>query len=134
MRVNRNMPGLPTRPEDVRADNRRRGRVRADLLKTNLGPAVEFSELGIRIRASRFASLTVGAETMLILEGPTGCLATLATVRWTKPDGLFKQLVGLEFLDKGSAFKARLRELAPLCMDLRVYTTDGSDDPLRAVR
>ncbi|MGQ0628466.1 MAG: PilZ domain-containing protein [Phycisphaerales bacterium] len=112
-------------------DKRRRGRVRADALLTDFGPAVEFSETGIRLRVSRFSRLHRGMETPLLLSCPEGALECRARVCWLRPDGLLHRLAGLQFLDDSPLFKLRLRALAASCMDVRTISAPLGDEPLR---
>ena len=121
MRITRNMSPIAGSTRARSDEKRNRGRVKADLLMTNLGEAVEFSETGIRVRTSRFVNLAEGQEIALVLKGPDGKVACAARVCWLRPDGLFKRLAGLQFLDESPEFRQRVRGLAHSCMDMRTF-------------
>jgi hypothetical protein len=126
MRFFRNMSPLPAE-QSSRANNRRKGRVRADTLQTNLGPAKDLSETGIRIAVDRSCKLQAGDRIMLQMRGPSHELASVGKVAWRRKVGWFKAEVGLEFLDNSETFRRALRELSASCMDLRTISHDCED-------
>jgi len=121
-------PEQPSRP-----NHRRKGRVRADTLMTNLGPARDLSETGIRIAVEAGCKLEAGDRIMLQMRGPSHELASVGKVAWRRKVGWFKSEIGLEFLDTSETFRRALREMSAACMDLRTFAAD-SEDLVRAAQ
>ncbi len=93
----------------TRADNRRaQGRLPQELLRSNLGPVLELSMGGIRVRCTRALKGEVDVE-LMELEEPVNMRAE---VMWTRRDGLRKYEVGLKFLDLPQDVAERLTEIS----------------------
>ena len=117
-------------PQARAEENRRRGRVRADLLETDLGTVLDFSETGLRIQTSMFTRLVPGTERDLMLRSPDGELRCGVEICWARRVRLH-QLVGVRFIDGSPEFKARFRALCMSCMDTRTFSAPMDDGDAR---
>ena len=80
----------------TKADNRRaQGRLPQELLRSNLGPVLDLSMGGMRVRCTRARKGDVDVE-LMELEEP---VKLRAEVMWTRRQGLRRYEVGLKFLD-----------------------------------
>jgi len=113
-------------------ENRRRGRVRSDLLETDLGTVLDFSETGLRLRASIFSRLIPGTTRDLALRSPDGEILCPVEICWARRERLH-QLVGVRFLDSSPEFKVRFRALCISCMDTRTLSAPIDDPEARQV-
>jgi hypothetical protein len=114
------VPASLLRPSN-HADPRRPGRVRAVLLNTNLGPALDLSDSGVRVEMTgRNAPLRADDRVSLVLDAPEARVPVPARVAWIRSTARGRTFVGLQFLDSSDAFKARVRGIACACMDMRL--------------
>ncbi len=124
MRFYKNMDPLPM-AKPAAPNKRRKGRIRADMLQTNIGAAVDLSETGVRIQSPRDIGLEPGTAVLLTLKVPSREISCPAKVCWKRKVGWFKTEMGLEFLDRSETFTRSLRELSSMCMDLRTISADA---------
>lgn len=113
--------------ESHKPDARRKGRVKAEMLESSLGQAVDLSETGIRLERRGSFKLTVGSTLLVALKGPQRSLTCPARVAWVRKVGWFKSQMGLQFLDDSETFRRSLRELSMSCMDMRTLSADSEE-------
>jgi c-di-GMP-binding flagellar brake protein YcgR len=95
------------------SDRRNRGRLSQEALETDLGPVLDLSGGGMRIHTRK--SLKQGQELVVtLLESK---LRLKARVAWIKKAGMFKQEIGLEFLEITEEIS---RALTRICTDHRM--------------
>ncbi|MGD9688870.1 MAG: PilZ domain-containing protein [Phycisphaerales bacterium] len=109
------------------SNKRKKGRVRAELLSTSLGRAVDLSETGARLERRGAYDLEPGATVLIALSSPQRQLSCPARVIWVRKTGWFTWQIGLEFLDQSETFRRSLRELSMACMDMRTLSADSEE-------
>ncbi len=93
----------------TQADNRRaQGRLPQELLRSNLGPVLDLSMGGMRVRCTRAPKGDVDVE-LMELEEP---VKLRAEVMWKQRQGLRRYEVGLKFLDVPPDVDKQLTEVA----------------------
>ena len=107
--VNRN----PLPPETtLETEQRRHGRLKAEILRCALGDVVDISGSGMRVNVRGLKGLRPGRKLHLRLKFDTINLRVRATVAWVRRTGMFQRLVGLEFQDVTPKLAEQLAELA----------------------
>ncbi len=94
-----------------RADSRRSGRLRASTLVTSMGPAVDISAGGVRVRCTG-SRPEVGEALLLRITGLDGTLEVGARVVWVRPAGRNGFDAGLAFVHPTPEQRAHIRALA----------------------
>lgn len=107
-------------------EKRRKGRIQAGVIQTDLGEVVDLSESGVRIKRRGAAELTAGATLMLTLRGPAQTVTCPCRVVWTRKSGWFHTELGLEFLDLSETFARSLRQLSMASIAMQSGTDEGA--------
>lgn len=113
-------------------NKRQKGRIRAEMLQTSLGQAIDLSESGVKLERKGSFKLAPGATILISLNTPQRNLTCPARVAWVRKVGWFRSQVGLQFLDESETFRRSLRELCAACMDMRTFSADSEDLARRA--
>jgi len=86
-------------PDGGPPEKRHRGRFARPPFHCSLGAVEDVSSTGMRLRIKKGQGIRVGQTIQITLDNePSAGLATVKVV-WVKKAGLFRQLVGLEFVD-----------------------------------
>ena len=90
-------------------ERRRDVRLRQESLQSNLGPVIDLSRSGVRVRCRRRLRGTVDL-TLFSRTGPH--LEVKARVVWSKRLGFRKHVAGLEFIDPSPTFAREVGDLS----------------------
>lgn len=79
------------------ANQRRHGRVRCELTRSNLGKVLDVSASGAKIRRRGRGGLAKGQKVLFVIEGLDGPIYVNSEVAWVKRRGLLAFEVGVRF-------------------------------------
>ncbi len=102
------VPQKLLRVPTVDSNRRAQGRLQQELLQSNLGPVLDLSMGGMRVRCGRAPRGKVDVELMGFVEP----LSLRAEVMWAQRQGLRKYEVGLKFVDVSPKVARQLTELS----------------------
>lgn len=115
-------------PPNSNANNRRSGRFHCELLGSSLGPVLDLSSTGARVRCAHPWGVSDQELLSIKLLGPDNGLLTLqARVVWIKKVGWLAREVGLQFESLTPSLQAAIQELARTFSTRRVMMSSGDD-------
>lgn len=98
-------------PEGFANNQRKHGRVRTQDIATSLGPVLDISASGMRVRCTTPVKLSEGQELAVTLAAPGGPLLVRVCIMWIKKRMLGAREAGVRFLDVTPSLRAALTEL-----------------------
>ncbi|MCX5662468.1 MAG: PilZ domain-containing protein [Planctomycetota bacterium] len=117
MRPPRNPSKLGPSEEPDRANLRRHGRIRCDMLTCGLGDVVDLSASGMRVTRTSLGANTLGEILDVRLQAPGLTMVVRAKVVHISKAGLLRRNLGLEFVDVTPEIARGLTEIVRVAMD-----------------
>lgn len=108
------------RAEKALPNKRRHGRLACEGLTCSLGTISDFSASGLRVVVASALKIRAGQSFHVTLRCAAGEVTVPVVVRRVRKFRLFKQELGLEFLELSDAQKATISRLAQIVVKMRV--------------
>lgn len=98
-------------PDPV-SERRRHGRVRCEAVESSIGPVIEASAGGLRLRTRSLRGLTQGEPVGLVVRAFGDPFSIPVRVVWSRRRGLLTHEVGVEFVEVTAPLRRALSQIA----------------------
>ena len=108
-------------PRIKKSDRRHKGRIRCALLACSLGDVLDVSATGMRIRHSGRSMRRKTRPVMVKFPMVDPGMRMECRVVWVQRAGIFRQEIGLEFIDLPADLRSNLLNVVRVCSDDHSY-------------